>query len=337
MSAGSRPVSIDAPFPWQRQAFEAFARARSAGRVPHALLVTGPRGVGKRALVALMARSLLCRRPDPQGLACRRCRDCELCASGTHPDYQEIGPDPEGKSDDIKVDVIRRLTESASLTAHRAGFKLIVIDPAQNLNTNAANSLLKTLEEPAPDTLLCLICDAPDRLPATVRSRCLRLKVPLPSTAEASAFLGSRAATADIPTLLRLAQGAPLAALALLEEGRLPQRDEAFAGFVAVARGTRDPLAQAGAWNELDPSILLNWLSGWVSDLLRLASGHPTPLLSNPDQVEILRGLAVAIDPRQTHRLLGHIWQARANDQAAVNRLLLYEALAVHWARVAGR
>lgn len=330
-------MAIEAPLPWQRHAFETFAQARAAGRLPHALLVTGPRGVGKRALVGLIGRSLLCRQPDAGGLACRRCRECELLAAGTHPDYRTIGPDPEGKSDEIKVDAIRGLTASEALTAHRGGWKLVVIDPAQNMNASAANSLLKTLEEPSPDTLLCLVCEHPERLPATVRSRCQQLKVPVPPTADACAWLAARTDAKDLPTLLCLARGAPLEALALLEEGRLPQREAAFAGFVELARGLRDPLAQAVAWNELDPTVLLDWLGGWVSDLLRLASGHASPRLLNPDKAEALRGMAKVVSPQQAHGFLEQVWRARAHERSAVNRLLLCEALAVAWARVAGR
>ncbi len=327
-------TDVEAPLPWHQAGWEILRQARAVGRLSHALLVTGPPGVGKRRLVAALSRSLLCAHPDERGLACGRCRECELCAAGTHPDYLEIGPDPESKSDEIKVDAIRRLTASDALTAHRGGHKIIVLDPAQNMNLNAANSLLKTLEEPSPDTLLCLVCEQPNRLPATVRSRCQELRVPVPPESQALEWLRAYTDSPDVEILLRLAYGAPLRALTLVEEDRLPQRTRAFTGFVAVASGARDPVAEAAAWNEHEPAVLLDWLSGWVSDLLRLASGHPAPRLINRDRIEELRGLAERLDPRAGHRYLMQLFKARTQEQGTINRLLLYESLLVQGRRI---
>jgi len=331
-----RQADIEVPLPWHEGCWESISRARASGRLPHALLVTGPVGVGKRLLVAAIARSLLCSRPDARGLACGRCRECELLAAGTHPDYVVVSPDREGKSDEIKVDAIRRLSEMDTLTAHRGGHKVIVLDPAQNMNQSAANSLLKTLEEPCPGTFLCLVCEQPDRLPATIRSRCQELRVPAPPEAQALEWLQRHTSSVDAATLLRLAHGAPLGALALAEKGRLAERAQAFAGFTGVASGNRDPIEVAAAWNEHEPAILLDWLSGWVSDLLRLASGHQAPLLINQDKIGDLRPLAASLDPRAGHRYLQQILQARASEQSPVNRLLLCESLLVQWARIAG-
>lgn len=326
-------TEIEAPLPWHGTCWKTLRQAREAGRLPHALLVTGPLGVGKRRLAASLSRSLLCVRPDARGLACGQCRECELFAAGTHPDYLEIGPDPEG-SDEIKVDAIRRLAASDALTAHRGGHKVIVLDPAQNMNLNAANSLLKTLEEPSPDTFLCLVCEQPGRLPATVRSRCQGLRVPVPPESQALEWLRQHTDSADAETLLSLAYGAPLRALTLVEEGRLPQRIRAFAGFVAVASGARDPIAEAAVWNEHEPAVLLDWLTSWVSDLLQLASGHPAPRLINRDRVEELRKLVGLLEPKAGHRYLMQLFKARAEEQGTVNRLLLYESLLVQGMRI---
>ena len=331
----SRNPGADAPLPWHKACWESVWRARRSGRFPHALLITGPPGVGKRRLAASLARGLLCAEPGELGLACGRCRECELSAVGTHPDYVLIGPDPEGKSDEIRVDAVRRLAESDALTAHRGGHKVIVLDPAQNLNLSAANSLLKTLEEPSSGTLLFLVCEQPGRLPATIRSRCQDLKVPVPSESQALEWLQLHAGSPDAATLLRLAQGAPLKALALADEDRLPVRARTFAGFIEVARGSRDPIAEAAAWNQHEPAILLDWLSGWISDLLRLACGHPSPRLTNQDKFEDLRDLAGALDPRAGHRYLQQVLDARASDRSPINRILLYESLLVGWARIA--
>lgn len=327
-------MNHETPLPWHTISWEALCRARAVGCLPHALLVTGPLGVGKRRLVAALARSLLCARPDARGLACGHCRECELLAAGTHPDYLEIGPDPESKSDEIKVDAVRRLAATDALTAHRGGYKVIVLDPAQNMNPNAANSLLKTLEEPAPDTLLCLVCEQPGRLPATIRSRCQALRLPAPPESQALDWLRRHTDSAEVEILLRLAYGAPLRALALLEEERLPQRAQALAGLVEVARGNRDPVTEAAAWNAREPAVLLDWLASWVSDLLRLASSHPAPFLINRDKGEELRQLAAWLDPRAGHRYLMRLFKARAEGYSSLNALLLYESFLMQWAKL---
>ena len=101
-------------------------------------------------------------------------------------------PDPESKSGEITIDAIRDLTDRVALTTLRGTRKLALIDPADRLNGAAANALLKTLEEPAGDTLLCLIAEQPGRLPATIRSRCQLLRVPIPPADQALAWLTPR-------------------------------------------------------------------------------------------------------------------------------------------------
>lgn len=367
------PPSPNLP-PWLRSPWSALQGARRANRFPHALLLTGPQGVGKRLLVEALARSLLCPRTDAQGFACGQCPDCLLLAAGTHPDLIRVGPDEETKSGEIRVDAIRALAGTEGLTAHRGGWKLILIDPAHRMNVSAANALLKTLEEPAPSTLMCLVSEQPSRLTATIRSRCQALRLPLPAEAEALAWLSPQVRGLDATTLLHLAHGAPLRALELADPERLAVRDKLFAGFVAVAQGQRDPLAEAAAWNESDPALLLDWLSGWLSDLLRLAGARgpapaemlaivraevpaklpaepaakvpgeaagvgqaqttATPRLINSDKRAALTTLAARVAPAAGHRLLRRIWRARGGDTSNLNRLLLYETWVLDWARL---
>jgi DNA polymerase-3 subunit delta' len=319
--------------PWQGGTWRRLQQAHRSGRLPHALLVTGPAGVGKRHLADLLTRSLLCSAPDPEGLPCGRCRDCLLLAAGSHPDRIEIGPDPEGKSDEIKVDRVRRLGETDALTAHRGGWKLIRIDPAHRMNASAANSLLKTLEEPTAQTLILLLSEHPARLAATIRSRCQILNLPLPDEDQAMAWLSERLPGGDPRVLLHLAHGAPLAALALAD--RLAERERLFAGFLAVARGERDPIAEAAAWSRSDLGLVLDWLAGWLSDLLRHASGHPTPRLINVDKAEPLERLARSVRVADGHRLLQRVLAARGVQATTVNALMTLESLLIEWGELA--
>ena len=342
-SPHSPPPSSEWP-PWLAAPWAALRRARQAGRFPHALLLTGPVGVGKRTLLKALAEALLCPHPDAQGFACGVCADCRLLAAGTHPDLVPVGPEEDSKSGEIKVDAIRALAGTEGLTSHRGGWKLILIDPAHRMNVSAANALLKTLEEPAPSTLICLVSEQPSRLPATIRSRCQTLRLAVPPEAEALAWLGPRTRGFPAATLLHLAHGAPFSALAWADQERLTLRDKLFTGFVEVAQGRRDPLSEAAAWNQVDLALVVDWLGAWLSDLLRLVPGparHPEApqgaiRLINGDKVSILSALAPRLDPAAAHRFLRQVWRTGASDTANLNRLLLLEAWLLEWARLSG-
>lgn len=309
-------------------------QARRDERLAHGLLFSGPRGIGKRHLVELLARSMLCGTPTADGLACGRCADCALIAAASHPDLLRVGPDPEAKSEEIPIAAIRALVERGALTPSRAAWKVTLVDPADHLNAAAANALLKTLEEPPGAALIVLVTEQPGRLPATIRSRCAQIRIPTPSTEDALAWLAGRIPRETAPLRLCLAHGGPLRALDELDDARLAQRRERIAGFLAIARGERDPLAEASAWNSLGPRLCLDWLSGWLVDLVRLAvSEHPTRL-DNPDQREALRTLARRLEPASLHRLLQRVLRARALVETRANPQLLLESLSIEWLRV---
>jgi DNA polymerase-3 subunit delta' len=322
--------------PWLQEPWAAIQGALQARRFPHALLLTGPAGVGKRRLLKALGRALLCSTPNAAGFGCGQCANCRLLAAGTHPDLVTVGPDEAGKSGEIKVDAIRALASAEGLTAHRGGWKLIFIDPAHRMNPSAANALLKTLEEPAPGTLICLVTEQPSRLPATIRSRCQTLRLPVPSEDLALAWLEPRVKGTPAAMLLHLAHGAPLRALELADPERLALRERLFTGLMEVAQGRRDPVTEAAAWNQAEPGLLLDWLGGWLSDLLRLISGQSQPRLINPDKATELAILAARLDPAACHRFLRQVWKVGASDLSNLNRLLLQETWLLECARLFG-
>ncbi len=180
-------VAAAAPWPellpWQQDAARGALAARATW--PHALLLAGPRGMGKRTLALNLARGLLCESPRADGLACGTCASCGFVAAGQHPDLQllELFETDDGETravTEIKVDRIRALIDWAQLTGHRGRAKVAVIAPAEAMNPNAANALLKTLEEPPPATFLILVAHQAGRVPATLRSRCRRFPAPQP-------------------------------------------------------------------------------------------------------------------------------------------------------------
>lgn len=326
--------SMCASLPWTAPIWSQLQGARAAGRLSHGLLLSGPPGVGKRQLAAALAHSLLCHAPGPDGLACGTCADCHLLAAGNHPDLARVGPDPDSKSGEISIGAIRTFTEHESLTPSRAAWKVALIDPADRLNPAAANALLKTLEEPAGQSLLCLIGERIGLLPATVRSRCLHIKIPVPDEALALSWLQRQAPRDDWHLRLRLAHGAPLRARDDFDDARLEHRRQRLAGFLAIAAGTRDPLEEARAWNTLGAGLMLEWLASWMCDLVRLMVSEQPIRLDNPDQQASLAALSKRIEAKTGHGFLQRVLEGRALIDTNVNHQLLLESLAIEWSRI---
>ena len=174
--------------PWQQRAYEQAAAALDAGRFGHGLLVCGPAGLGKRAVVDRLALRVLCGgEPAPND------RNAQLVAAGTHPDLRVVSFIPNKAGDKLRTEIvieqIRELSQQFNLTPQYGLAQVAIVDPADAVNRSAWNALLKTLEEPAPGRYLWLVSAEPMRLPATIRSRCQRLEFKLPPREEALAWL----------------------------------------------------------------------------------------------------------------------------------------------------
>lgn len=325
----SRPVFP--PYPWQRAQWQRLQQARASGRIGHAWLLVGAPGLGKSAFAGALAHSLLCERPGASGEPCLSCRSCHLIAVGTHPDLERIVPEEPGKP--IKVDAIRDYCQRSSLTAQIGARKVAILEPAEAMNIAAANSLLKTLEEPSPSTILVLVTAAPHQLPPTVRSRCQRLDFALPDDVEAAGWLSGQGLGVDAMLALRLGGGAPLAALAGADATVLAERATRLGEFVAVADGRDDPVRVAEAWLATDSGRLLDWVVGWLLDLLRLRLGAGgTVDLANPDQSTVFHALAKRVDSKVLFAMVDQVLQARRAAASNLNHQLALEGLLIRWA-----
>lgn len=261
-------LGLAVPLPWQNEVWQRLQRQREANQLPHALLLAGPEGVGKRRFATALGASLLCLAPN-NALACGHCRGCGLMAAGTHPDWAWLAPEERGKA--IKIDQVRDLVESMAQTAQQGGRKLAVLAPAEAMNRNAANALLKTLEEPSGSAMLLLISDSPARLLPTIRSRCQRLDFPVPAQAEASAWLAPLAGDSRRMALAMAEAGdRPLLARQLLESDGLERRQELTRTLAAVLDGKLSILAAAEAWQDQDWDGLLDWLQARLAMAVRV-------------------------------------------------------------------
>lgn len=326
-------ASADLLYPWLQGQWQRLQQARDQGRMPHALLLSGPRGVGKGDFARLLARSLLCRQLRESGLPCGECNPCRLFASGGQPDFLEVRPEEEGKV--VKVDQIRTLCAELGLKSHGGGFKVALIEPAEGMNVNAANSLLKTLEEPTDNTLLMLISEQPARLMPTIRSRCQQIGFPAPPRQEALEWLAGTEGLARerAELLLELAGGAPLQARALAADQIVEQRAARLGQLQAVQAGRDDPLNVAAEWSKEADAVTLAWLQDWIGDMIRLSLGGDSAPVRNADLRDRLHGMAGRTSPAWLYQRLDQVTAALRMSASGVNRQLLMEDLIVAWAQ----
>ena len=199
-------------------------------QLPHALLLVGQKGLGKYELARHFAASLLCESPTIDGLACGKCLACNWFEQGNHPDFRLLQPDALGEeaevedgkkkpSQQITIDQVRGLDEFFNIGTHRGGLRIILVNPTEAMNRSTANSLLKTLEEPAPDTLFLMISSEPMRLLPTIRSRCQAVPIPVPSMKLAEKVLADEG-VAQAERWLAMAGGSPGLAMELAKSGQ---------------------------------------------------------------------------------------------------------------------
>lgn len=205
--------------PWNRPILDSLARRLE--RLPHALLVYGPRGVGKLVLAERAAQLLLC---EGEKKPCDACDACRWFLAGNHPDLRRLEPEilwaekPDKPSSEIKVDQIRELADFLYIGSHRGRLRVALVHPAEDMNENAANALLKGLEEPPAGAVFILVSHRPAQLLPTVRSRCVAVPVPLPPPEAAMEWLVEKGVK-EPQRWLAYAGGAPLRALENAEQG----------------------------------------------------------------------------------------------------------------------
>lgn len=315
-------------YPWQQLQWDTVLQAISENRLPHALLISGPPGVGKLHFALFLAQYLLCLEPKDNS-ACGHCQACTLFRALTHPDLQVIQPEEEGKV--LKVDQIREMIERNSLTPHLSKVKLHLIVDADMMNTAASNSVLKTLEEPSPNSIIILVTSRPERLTATIRSRCQNLSFSAPESEQAISWLNAQNLQSDPKRLLSMAQNAPLTALAYDEKALAGLRDEVFNDFGRMIFGKKDPVALASQWQEHDLAILFNWLTVWVIDLIRLKYENNASIIENSDKYKGLWKIASAFSLNQLFDVYKRQLEAGRLLTTQANKQLLLESLLIPW------
>jgi len=268
MAGGEGGLMVPVVYPWQSQQWEILAQARRQGRLPHAVLLSGPPGVGKKDFAMLLAQLLLCEANGDRELPCGACRGCRLCLIGGHPDFRVVER-AEDKSA-ISVEQVRELATALTLKGQYAAHKVVIIAAADEMNINSANALLKTLEEPPSDSVLILVSAREHALPATIRSRCQRYFFPTPPLSSTLPWLVSQAMTErEAVERLELAAGAPLEARAIEVKQAVAIRADLASQLDELQAGRADPVDLAANWLKFGAKQSLYWLYDWTAERVR--------------------------------------------------------------------
>jgi DNA polymerase III subunit delta' len=305
-------------YPWLEPAASRLRGARDAGRLPSALLIHEAPGTGGMQLALYAAQLQLCSGSTP---ACGTCNSCRRVEQREHPDLVLVGPDPELKLEVISVDQVRAIAGQLTLSSYEGKGTVVVFQPADCLNRNAANALLKTLEESRPDAVLVLVTTAPSLLPATIRSRCQKLAVAAPDREMALAWLSAQkpAHKAEWPAVLDVLGVAPVEALAADVRQVLAIRADVLRLLDEASQGRIDVIRTAESWAKDELPLRLrgieNCLTGRILAMrpaARLQDGSPDinigPALGLLDDLrELQRQLATSLNkPLALER---HLWQ----------------------------
>lgn len=312
--------------PWHRGLAERLAAARNADRLPHGLLLHGAEGLGKRAFAMWLGHALLCERARTSFAACGECAACALMRAGTHPDFHWIRPEEDKQL--ISIDQIRLVSQKLAQTSARHGWKVAVIEPAHQMTPGAANSLLKTLEEPTPNSVLMLLTTQPGALPATIRSRCQQLEVPKPAPNVVQRWSEDHGVNLD-PALLEFCSGAPLSALAYAQSGRFQDLNDRMTRAVSdLLTGEADVTQVAPAWADDTLVERLQWLDLWLSQRLRAWIAGTDELITFPRRAVPLPSAAPPLNITAVYEVLDRIRQLRAQlSKTALQRELAVESL----------
>jgi DNA polymerase-3 subunit delta' len=319
-------------YPWQQPLWQHWTSLRT--RQPHALLLQGSQGIGKLDFARHIAQSVLCKYPLPNQMACDECSSCHWFKQKTHPDFRLIQPDAlsaleeekEGSKKparQISVDQIRALSDFSHQSAHQDGYRVVLIHPAETMNSNAANALLKTLEEPSGKLLLILVTHKPQQLLPTILSRCMTLTATIPAPEVSVAWLQQHGIKHSEP-ILALASFAPLQAIRLAEDTARWDEHQNFLQAV-IQPANFDAYALAEQLQRIEPVQIIQWLQLWCYDLAGCKLAQTVRY--HVDQGDALRLAAARINIFNLMRFQKELVLAKRHAAHPLNPKLLFESL----------
>ncbi|MBR7798579.1 DNA polymerase III subunit delta' [Undibacterium fentianense] len=318
-------------FAWQQDSWQNIMAMRA--RMPHAFLLFGPEGIGKAHFAEHLAKSLLCESPSQDGHACAKCLSCNWFDQYSHPDYRRVRPglldeedtanseaeensensekkaskSTKAPSKEIVIDQIRALANFMNISTHRQGTRVVVMYPAEALNVPAANALLKSLEEPNPNTVFILVAHKIDRLLPTILSRCHKIALSMPSKIQSLQWLQAQGVK-DAEVYLAQQGGAPLLAQTLAQSEDLKELDELLR---MLAKPDIDSsLKIADKMQKLDMPRTVSWMQRWLYDVFSFKQTGQIRYF--PQQQTPIAQLAGRIDVDKLMQLIKNVQDRQA-------------------------
>jgi len=295
--------------------------------MPHALMIHEAPGAGGDWLANWVAQLVLCTEGGQARshiAPCGHCAGCQRVAAGQHPDLSSVRPIDDSRQ--IRIEQVRELAQELSLTSHQGGYKVGVLSPADVLNRFAANALLKTLEEPSPRTVLILVATQPSRLPATILSRCQRVRVAAPSRADAVAWLESTRGRGDWKAVLDIVGEAPMLAADSDAAAVVQIGTEVRRGLEEAVAGASDPVATAERWSRAELPLRLRCFENWLTERIRGHFGDPG-FLTEVGAVTYLQRPETVLNIRELFELLDGVRDLKSALETPINRSLALEGL----------
>lgn len=298
-------------------------RAVAAGQVHHAYLFYGKEGVGKRTTAHALAAALNCLSPQ-DGNACGRCQACLAVAGGTHPDLYEINP----QSKNIKIEQIRELQTALNFKRWQGNYKVAVIDEADLMTEEAANSLLKMLEEPSDRTCFVLLTSRPQSLLPTIWSRCQKFSFrAVPPELIERILLEQGISPSQAKLFARLSDGSPGRALEKLKDGHFLQVRQKALEFCRLLQegGVKECFEVAAALQETGDEEVLTLMAAWWRDLLVWQACQSEKLLVNVDLYDAIQQEKLSL--KNLKLVLRETEKARQRLRYNANRRLCFEVM----------
>lgn len=348
---------LSIPFPWHQTRWKSLYYLAKENQLPHALLFSGPSGLGKTQFVKAFSQILLCLRPQWNNEIsnyqhCDQCQSCAWFKASSHPNYYAIKPSGSGAHPRILIEQIRSLINALQQTAQQTPSNLqtpittiAVIHPADTLHPGAANALLKTLEEPLPGILFILVSDHLQDVLNTIQSRCQRIMLPLPSNDEIYQWVQSQIKNsaieiedATVKTTLHLSHYLPILTLENLEKkDKLELYTTIFQSLIQLKHKTVNPNEIAQQWLKYSPEMVLESLIYMITYLIKYQLGaiHREIIASNLEKRDI-SFLVEKIDNQSLFNYLDQIQRARQEIMIhSLNPLLTLEKIAYQFLMLA--
>ncbi len=324
-------------FPWQNENWRRAIRYLNEDKLAHAILLSGPASIGKLEFCLSIIQRVNCKNPTVDDYSCGDCKDCVLFLAKTHPDIRMINVDEDveqdkksaNKVEQIKVDDIREINQFMTLSRQQGSYKIVCLNYAETMNNNAANALLKTLEEPPQNSLIFLISHRADTLLPTIKSRCQTWKFNLPDDDQSLRWLNQQKKHDHWPALLKVSGNRPLLAQELETSGLGEERADFYQDLGHFLVGKTNVVKVSSKHQNEQLERLVAWQQAWCADLVRCHYDDEPVTLENPDIRRSLHSLVGRVDLHSLFRFMDKLIELRRFSSGPLNKRLFIEDMLI--------